>query len=100
MKTSIISSKTLSEFATFCRDNELNVGVNITKDAMHLLGKKDINDLERIHDCVYVINTAAETHVDNSIDSSDSEIDSFDNNLAILETSRQKVHRHRYLANN
>ena len=47
MKTSIISSKTLSEFATFCRDNELNVGVNITKDAMHLLGKKDINDLDR-----------------------------------------------------
>ena len=33
--------------------------------------KKDINDLERIHDCDYVINTAAETHVDNSIDSSD-----------------------------
>lgn len=31
----------------------------------------DINDLERLHDCDYVINTAAETHVDNSIASSD-----------------------------
>lgn len=28
---------------------------------------KDINDLDRLVDCDYVINTAAETHVDNSI---------------------------------
>ena len=27
----------------------------------------DINDIERIHDCDYFINTAAETHVDNSL---------------------------------
>ena len=33
--------------------------------------KSDINDLERIHDCDYIINTAAETHVDNSIVDSD-----------------------------
>ena len=33
--------------------------------------KSDINDLERLNDCDYVINTAAETHVDNSITSSD-----------------------------
>jgi len=32
---------------------------------------KDINDLEKLYDCDYVINTAAETHVDNSIASSD-----------------------------
>lgn len=32
---------------------------------------KDINDLERLYECDYVINTAAETHVDNSIESSD-----------------------------
>ena len=32
---------------------------------------QDINDLERLVDCDYVINTAAETHVDNSIMSSD-----------------------------
>jgi dTDP-glucose 4,6-dehydratase len=32
---------------------------------------KDINDLEKLVDCDYIINTAAETHVDNSIMSSD-----------------------------
>jgi dTDP-glucose 4,6-dehydratase len=32
---------------------------------------KDINDLETLYECDYVINTAAETHVDNSIASSD-----------------------------
>ena len=31
----------------------------------------DINDLEMIYDCDYFINTAAETHVDNSIERSD-----------------------------
>ena len=30
----------------------------------------DINDLDRLHDCDYIINMAAETHVDNSIMSS------------------------------
>lgn len=33
--------------------------------------KSDINDLDRLYDCDYIINTAAETHVDNSIMSSD-----------------------------
>jgi dTDP-glucose 4,6-dehydratase len=33
--------------------------------------ESDINDLTRLVDCDYVINTAAETHVDNSIMSSD-----------------------------
>jgi dTDP-glucose 4,6-dehydratase len=32
--------------------------------------KTDINELDRLHDCDYVINMAAETHVDNSIMSS------------------------------
>lgn len=32
---------------------------------------KDINDIDRIYDSDYFINTAAETHVDNSIESSD-----------------------------
>lgn len=32
--------------------------------------ESDINDLERLYDCDYVINLAAETHVDNSIMSS------------------------------
>jgi dTDP-glucose 4,6-dehydratase len=33
--------------------------------------RSDINDLEKLYDCDYIINTAAETHVDNSIASSD-----------------------------
>ena len=33
--------------------------------------ESDINDLESLYDCDYIINTAAETHVDNSIVSSD-----------------------------
>jgi dTDP-glucose 4,6-dehydratase len=33
--------------------------------------RSDINDLEKLYDCDYVINTAAETHVDNSIVASD-----------------------------
>lgn len=33
--------------------------------------QSDINDLDRLFDCDYVINTAAETHVDNSIISND-----------------------------
>lgn len=32
--------------------------------------RSDINDLDRLYDCDYIINTAAETHVDNSIISS------------------------------
>ena len=33
--------------------------------------QSDINDLERLYDCDYIINMAAETHVDNSIEDSD-----------------------------
>jgi len=33
--------------------------------------ESDINDLDMLYDCDYIINTAAETHVDNSIVSSD-----------------------------
>ena len=33
--------------------------------------KSDINDLDMLYDCDYIINTAAETHVDNSIERSD-----------------------------
>lgn len=36
----------------------------------------DINDLDVLHDCDYFINTAAETHVDNSISSSNVFVDS------------------------
>jgi dTDP-glucose 4,6-dehydratase len=33
--------------------------------------QKDINDLDRLYEADYIINTAAETHVDNSIEDSD-----------------------------
>jgi len=45
--------------------------------------KSDINDLERIFDCDYFINVAAETHVDNSIENSD----------AFLKSNVNGVHR-------
>lgn len=51
----------------------------------------DINDLERLVDCDYVINTAAETHVDNSIVSSNVFLSSNINGVHhLLELIRQK----------
>lgn len=54
--------------------------------------KKDINDIKFLHDCDYVINTAAETHVDNSIvDSSEfvrSNIDGVHNLLKLIQNFR------------
>ena len=56
--------------------------------------KKDINDLDFLYDCDYIINTAAETHVDNSIVKSDDFIHSnVDGVHHILELIR---HRHHY----
>jgi len=52
----------------------------------------DINDLKFLYDCDYVINTAAETHVGNSISSSDefvkSNIDGVHNLLELIKTHR------------
>lgn len=39
-------------------------------DQFHFI-RQDINNLERLYDCDYIINIAAETHVDNSIEDSD-----------------------------
>jgi len=54
--------------------------------------KKDINDIIFLHDCDYVINTAAETHVDNSIvDSSEfikSNINGVHNLLKLIQNFR------------
>jgi len=51
----------------------------------------DINDIERLVDCDYFINTAAETHVDNSIVSSDVFLRSNINGVhKILELIKQK----------
>jgi dTDP-glucose 4,6-dehydratase len=52
--------------------------------------QKDICDINRLIDCDYIINTAAETHVDNSINKSDdflhSNIDGVYNILELLRT--------------
>jgi dTDP-glucose 4,6-dehydratase len=54
----------------------------------------DINDLDRLYDCDYVINTAAETHVDNSIVSSDVFLRSNINGVhKLLELIKQKQQR-------
>ena len=53
--------------------------------------KSDINDLDRLYDCDYVINTAAETHVDNSIVSSEEFLHSNVNGVHhLLELVRSK----------
>lgn len=56
--------------------------------------KKDINDLDRLYDCDYVINCAAETHVDNSIESSDAFVHSNINGVHnLLKLIAQKRYR-------
>jgi dTDP-glucose 4,6-dehydratase len=56
--------------------------------------KFNINDLKFLYDCDYVINTAAETHVDNSIESSDiflrSNINGVHNLLELIKQKRYK----------
>jgi dTDP-glucose 4,6-dehydratase len=53
--------------------------------------QSDINDLTSLYDCDYVINTAAESHVDNSIVSSDEFLHSNVNGVKhLLELIRQK----------
>jgi dTDP-glucose 4,6-dehydratase len=56
--------------------------------------QKDINDLDRIYDCDYFINTAAETHVDNSLEESDTFVRSNINGVHhILKLINQKKYR-------
>jgi len=54
--------------------------------------KKNINDLDMLYDCDYIINTAAETHVDNSIVNNDifvrSNIDGVHNLLRLIQTKK------------
>lgn len=45
----------------------LNVLEEFKKYNNFVFEQKDINDLQFLYDCDYIINTAAETHVDNSI---------------------------------
>jgi dTDP-glucose 4,6-dehydratase len=57
----------------------------------------DINDLKFLYDCDYIINTAAETHVGNSISNSDdfvhSNIDGVHNLLELIRNYRQEHSR-------
>jgi len=56
--------------------------------------RKDINDIDFLYECDYVINTAAETHVGNSIASADafvhSNIDGVHNLLELIKNYRQE----------
>ena len=58
---------------------------------------EDINDLKFLYDCDYIINTAAETHVGNSITNSDefvkSNIDGVHNLLELIRNYRQESSR-------
>lgn len=70
--------------------SEFNLSENFTYQ------KNDINDLNILYDCDYIINTAAETHVDNSIVNSDafikSNINGVHNLLRLIQTkSRFKM---------
>ena len=51
--------------------SNFNLLDNLKKYSTFIFALQDINDIERIYDCDYIINTAAETHVDNSIASSE-----------------------------
>jgi len=56
--------------------------------------RSDINDLEFLYDCDYIINTAAETHVGNSISNSDdfisSNVNGVHNLLELIRNYRQE----------
>jgi dTDP-glucose 4,6-dehydratase len=56
--------------------------------------KKDINDIDWLYECDYFINTAAETHVDNSIVSSDvflkSNINGVHHILELIKTAKKR----------
>jgi dTDP-glucose 4,6-dehydratase len=56
--------------------------------------QKDINDLDILYDCDYVVNTAAETHVDNSIVSSEiflsSNVNGVHHILELIKTQHSK----------
>lgn len=68
-----------------------NLLPNLTSYKTFKFIKSDINDLTSLYDCDYVINTAAETHVDNSIVSSGAFLNSNINGVhRLLELIHQK----------
>jgi len=71
-----------------------NLLEDLQKHKSFMFEHKDINDIDRIYDCDYFINTAAETHVDNSIESSDEFVRSnIDGVHHILKLINQKKYR-------
>jgi dTDP-glucose 4,6-dehydratase len=76
---------------TYAANVELLIELNTYKNFSYQ--RKDINDLNMLYDCDYVINTAAETHVDNSIVNSDefirSNIDGVHNLLRLIQTKHR-----------
>ena len=74
---------------TYCAN--WNLLANLQQHQNFKFIASDINDLERLVDCDYVINTAAETHVDNSIVSSKVFLESNINGVHhLLELIKQK----------
>lgn len=75
---------------TYASNKELLMEFNEYKNFTFL--KDDINDLKFLYDCDYVINTAAETHVGNSISNSNefvsSNINGVHNLLELIRTYR------------
>lgn len=56
--------------------------------------QQDINDITRLYDCDYIINLAAETHVDNSIENSDDFVSSNINGVHnLLKLIARKKHK-------
>lgn len=64
-----------------------------SKNKNFVFEKKDINDIDFLYDCDYIINMAAETHVDNSIINNDDFIHSNINGVHhLLELIRKRHH--------
>ena len=77
---------------TYAANEELLVEFNQYKNFSFV--KADINDLKFLYDCDYIINTAAETHVGNSISNSNdfvkSNINGVHNLLELIKNYRQE----------
>jgi dTDP-glucose 4,6-dehydratase len=74
--------------------SNVNLLTELTKYDHFLFEQKDINDIDWLYECDYFINTAAETHVDNSIVSSDvflkSNINGVHHILELIKTAKKK----------
>ena len=71
-----------------------NLLPSLEKYPQFIFEHKDINDLDKLYECDYFINTAAETHVDNSIASSnvflESNVNGVHHILELIKASKNK----------